>query len=411
MFAIQPPPLPGSRGYPVQFVLQTTEPFERLNVAAHNFQDALKTSGKFMFTDMDLKFDEPQSTVVIDREKTAQLGLTMNDVGSALASMLGGGYVNYFSLSGRSYKVIPQVMQRYRLNPSQLNDYYVHTADGTPVPLSTLVHVTTKTVPETLNHFQQLNSVTVSGMTMPGVAQGDAVSYMTELAKTVLPQGYRVDYAGPMRQFVQESGGFALTVIFAGIIIFLSLAAQFESFRDPFIILLSVPMSIAGALIFIFLGVGDASINIYTKVGIVTLAGLVSKHGILIVEFANKLQEAGKTKREAIEEAAGIRLRPILMTTAAMVLGVFPLLVATGAGAASRFNMGLVIASGLTIGTFFTLFVVPAAYLLLAADHHKKRAEEEEEGKGPRLVSGADRLRAEEHGKDVNVAGAKNAAF
>jgi multidrug efflux pump len=202
---------------------------------------------------------------------------------------------------------------------------------------------------------------------------GDVLKYMQNLAKTTLPQGYSVDYGGLSRQFVQESNGFVMTFVFALIIIFLSLAAQFESFRDPFVILVSVPMSIAGALVFISLGIGGASLNIYTEVGLVTLMGLVSKHGILIVEFANEIQKAGKTKREAIEQAAGIRLRPILMTTAAMVLGMIPLIIASGAGAVSRFNMGLVIASGIAIGTLFTLFVVPAVYMLLAADHHEKR--------------------------------------
>src|SRR6202035_4710278 len=229
--------------------------------------------------------------------------------------------------------------------------YYIRTADGTLVPLSTIATVTTKTVPESLNHFQQLNSAQIVGVAMPGVAQGDALKFLQDLAARTLPEGYSVDYGGLSRQYVQESSGFAATFGFALIIIFLSLAALFESFRDPLIILVSVPMSIAGALLFVSVGIGGASLNIYTDVGLVTLMGLISKHGILIVEFANKLQEEGKSKREAIETATGIRLRPILMTTAAMVLGVVPLLLASGAGAVSRFNMGLVIASGLAIGT------------------------------------------------------------
>jgi multidrug efflux pump len=272
-------------------------------------------------------------------------------------------------MSGRSYKVIPQVGQRFRLNARQLLDYYIRTADGTLVPLSTIATVSTKTVPESLNHFQQLNSATIQGVTMPGVAQGDALAFLQDLSKRTLPQGYSIDYGGLSRQYVQESSGFVTMFGFALIIIFLSLAALFESFRDPVIILVSVPMSIAGALIFVSVGIGGASLNIYTEVGLVTLMGLISKHGILIVQFANHLQAEGRTKREAIELAAGIRLRPILMTTAAMVLGVVPLITATGAGAVSRFQMGLVIASGLSIGTLFTLFVVPAVYMLLAADH------------------------------------------
>jgi multidrug efflux pump len=368
--AFQPPPLPGSIGLPVQFAIITTEPFARLNEIAQAFLQQALASGMFIFLDCDLKIDNPQSEVTIDRDKTAQLGLRMSDVGGALASMLGGGYVNYFSLSGRSYKVIPQVQQRFRLNPQQLLDYYIRTADGSLVPLATVASVNTKTVPESLNHFQQLNSATIAGVVMPGVAQGDALEFLQNLATRTLPEGYSVDYGGLSRQYIQESSGFVVTFGFALIVIFLSLAALFESFRDPVIILVSVPMSIAGALVFVTLGFGGMSLNIYTEVGLVTLMGLISKHGILIVQFANDLQQQGRTKREAIEQAAGIRLRPILMTTAAMVLGVVPLITATGAGAVSRFQMGVVIASGLAIGTLFTLFVVPAVYLLFAADHH-----------------------------------------
>ncbi len=365
----QPSPLPGSNGLPIQFVLQTTESFARLNEVAQEFLQAVHKTGMFMFVDQDLKFDSPQAVLEIDRDKTAQLGLTMNDIGTSLSAMLGGGYVNYFSLDGRSYKVIPQVQQQYRLNTDQLSNYYIRTVSGDSVQLSTIAHVVTKTVPQAINHFQQLNSATISGVLLPGVSIGTALQTMRNLAEHSLPQGYLVDYAGQSRQFIQESSGFALTFCFAVIIIFLALAAQFESFRDPFIILVSVPMSIAGALIFICLGVGGSTLNIYTEVGLVTLMGLISKHGILIVQFANDLQLQGLTKRQAIEEAASVRLRPILMTTAAMVLGVLPLLVASGAGAVSRFNMGLVITSGLTIGTLFTLFVVPAVYMLLGAEH------------------------------------------
>ena len=371
--AFQPPALPGSFGLPVQFVIVTTEPFERLNQVAQQFLQQSLASGMFIFLDSDLKIDNPQSDITIDRDKTAQLGLKMSDVGGSLAAMLGGGYVNYFSISGRSYKVIPQVQQRYRLNPRQLLDYYIRTSDGSLVPLSTIATVSTKTVPESLNHFQQLNSATIQGVAMPGVAQGDALAFLQNLAARTLPEGYSVDYGGLSRQYVQETSGFVTTFGFALIVIFLALAALFESFRDPVIILVSVPMSIAGALIFVSLGFGGMSLNIYTEVGLVTLMGLISKHGILIVQFANHLQAEGRTKREAIEQAAGIRLRPILMTTAAMVLGVVPLITASGAGAVSRFQMGVVIASGLSIGTLFTLFVVPAVYLVFAADHHAAR--------------------------------------
>ncbi len=372
--AFQPPALPGSIGLPVQFVIVTTDPFEQLNTIAQQFMQQALASGMFIFLDCDLKIDNPQSDIIIDRDKTAQLGLRMSDVGGAMAAALGGGYVNYFSISGRSYKVIPQVQQRYRLNPQQLLDYYIRTSDGSVVPLSTVASISTRTVPESLNHFQQLNSATIQGVEMPGVAQGDALAFLQNLAKRTLPQGYSVDYGGLSRQYIQETSGFATTFGFALIIIFLALAALFESFRDPVIILVSVPMSIAGALVFVSLGFGGMSLNIYTEVGLVTLMGLISKHGILIVQFANQLQAGGRSKREAIEQAAAIRLRPILMTTAAMVLGVAPLITATGAGAVSRFQMGVVIASGLAIGTLFTLFVVPAVYLLFAADHHRHAA-------------------------------------
>ncbi|MDD5463100.1 MAG: efflux RND transporter permease subunit [Methylococcales bacterium] len=369
--AFQPPPLPGSSGLPLQFVIGTTESFDQLNSVMQQLLQEAQKSGMFMFLDNDLKYDQPQSKVEIDRNKTALLGLTMQDVGSSLASMLGGGYVNYFSMAGRSYKVIPQIEQSSRLNADQLLNYYIRTADGASVPLSTIATISTKTVPQSLNRFQQLNAAIISGVPFPGVTLGDAINSLKIIAERILPPGYSIDYAGQSRQLVQESSGFIFTFLFALIIIFLALAAQFESFRDPLIILVSVPMSIAGALIFIALGIGGATLNIYTEVGLVTLMGLISKHGILIVEFANNKQKEGLSKRAAIETAASIRLRPILMTTAAMVLGVLPLIFANGAGAVSRFNIGLVIATGIAIGTLFTLFVVPAVYLLIGENHAK----------------------------------------
>ena len=248
-------------------------------------------------------------------------------------------------------------------------DYPIANVNGIPVPLSTIATIRHETVPETLNHFQQLNAATLAGVPAPGVSQAEALNYLRGLAARTLPQGYSVDYGG-MRQYLAESGGVMATFGFAIIIVFLALAALFESFRDPLVILISVPLSIAGAMIFIAIGIGGATLNIYTQVGLVTLIGLISKHGILIVEVANEEQQGGKTKRAAIVAAATIRLRPILMTTAAMVLGVVPLVFASGAGAASRFAIGLVISTGLAIGTLFTLFVVPAVYLVFAADHH-----------------------------------------
>lgn len=375
--AFQRSPLPGSgRGLPVQLVIGTTESYRQLNDVSRELMKKGLASGTFAFMDTDLKIDKPQISVEIDRDLTAQLGLTMSDVGTALGGMLGGAYVNYFSLSGRSYKVIPQIMQRYRLNADQLKDYYLTAANGSAVPFSTIVHLKSKVVPESLNRFQQLNAATISGVPLPGVTLGQALSTLENLADEILPEGYTIDYAGQSRQYKQESSALVVTFGFAMIIIFLSLAALFESFRDPVIVLVSVPMSICGAMVFISLGIGGASLNIYTQVGLVTLIGLISKHGILIVQFANDLQREGKKKREAVEMAAAIRLRPILMTTAAMVLGVVPLVTASGAGAAGRFNMGLVIMTGIAIGTLFTLFVVPAIYLLLATEHGQSEQEE-----------------------------------
>ncbi|MGN6382379.1 MAG: efflux RND transporter permease subunit [Dyella sp.] len=363
--AFQFPPLPGASGLPIQMVITTTEPFENLSEVAGQVLAKAQASGKFYFIDSDLKVDKPQATVSFDRDMITSLGLTQQDIGASLGAALGGGYVNYFSISGRSYRVIPQVLQADRLNPHQVLDYYINTPGGEVIQASTVAKIKHQVVPRSLNHFQQLNSATISGVS--GMSQGDALKYLSDLVKEVAPTGYTVDYAGQSRQFTQESGGFGGTLLFAVIIVFLALAAQFNSLRDPIVILVSVPLALFGALIFVNL---FTSLNIYTEVGLVTLMGLISKHGILMVEFANHSQLAGMSKREAIEHAAAVRLRPILMTTAAMVLGVVPLVIASGAGAAGRFNMGLVISTGLAIGTLFTLFVVPAFYMLLSTDHH-----------------------------------------
>ena len=369
--AFQRPPLPGSgSGLPLQFVISSTEPFEQINRASQALLSKAQASGMFMFLDSNLKFDKPQTSIELDRDKASQLGLNMQDISNVLASSLGGNYINYFNLAGRSYKVIPQLMRSQRINQKQLLDYSIKTTNGAVVPLSTIAHLKTTVVPEVLNHFQQLNSVTLSGVAFPGVSQGQMLKALNTMAKSILPIGYTIDYSGQSRQYTQESNAALVTFFFALLIIFICLAALFESFRDPLIVLISVPMSICGALIFISLGIGGSSLNIYTEVGLVTLIGLISKHGILIVQFANDLQKQGKSKLESIEMASAIRLRPILMTTAAMVLGVLPLIIASGAGAVSRFNIGLVIASGISIGTLFTLFVVPAMYLFLAKDHH-----------------------------------------
>jgi multidrug efflux pump len=369
--AFQFPALPGSQGYPVQFVITTTEPIENLNDVSTKLLDKARASGMFWFIDSDMKLDKPQSTVTVNRDLVGDLGLTSQSVGSALGAALGGGYVNYFAIAGRSYKVIPQVLQVDRLNPDQVLDYYVHSGDGSLIPARTLASLHTTVVPETISHFQQLNSATLGGVA--AVSQGEALKFLKDTMLQVAPSGYNADYSGASRQFMLGSGSFVFTLIFALIIVYLALAAQFESFRDPAVIMVSVPMALFGALIFVNIGMRGLSLNIYTQVGLVTLLGLISKHGILIVQFANDLQRSGHSKLEAIEEAAAVRLRPILMTTAAMVFGVVPLVIASGAGAAGRQAMGTVLLTGLSIGTLFTLFVVPAFYILIGADHGHER--------------------------------------
>jgi multidrug efflux pump len=382
--AFQFPALPGSFGFPVQFVITTTDPLQNLNEVANRVLDKARSSGMFWFIDADLKLDKPQSTVTVDRDMVSDLGLTQQNVGGALTAALGGGYVNYFAIAGRSYKVIPQVLQVDRLNPDQVLDYYVHSGDGSLIPARTVATLKTSVVPETISHFQQLNSATIAGV--PAVAEADALKFLRTTLKEVAPSGYTADYSGESRQFMLGSGSFVVTLLFALTIVYLALAAQFESFRDPAVILVSVPMALFGALIFINLGLRGLSLNIYTQVGLVTLLGLISKHGILIVQFANQLQRDGHTKLDAIEEAAAVRLRPILMTTAAMVFGMVPLVIASGAGAAGRQAMGTVLVTGLSIGTLFTLFVVPAVYIFIGADHgHERKLGDP--GKDPTLAA------------------------
>lgn len=365
-------PLPGSSGLPIQFVIKTTGSFDSLYPDSQALLRAALKTGKFIFLMSDLKIDQPEVTVVVDRDKAAMLGLNMQDVGAALSEALGGGYVNYFDLDGRPYQVIPQTDRLARLNVDNLKNYYVLSKNGINVPLSAIATFKQAVIPESINHFQQQNSATLQGVAAPGVSTATALKTLQGLARQILPASDTLDYAGETRQFMQETNSFIITFAFALIIIFLALAALFNSFRDPLIILVSVPMSIAGALAFIYIGVGGLSLNIYTEVGLVTLMGLVSKHGILIVEVANEARmHRGMNKREAIEYAANIRLRPILMTTAAMVVGVLPLIFAVGAGAASRFAMGMVIATGLSIGTLFTLFVVPAVYMVISGKHDR----------------------------------------
>ncbi|MCC5791537.1 MAG: efflux RND transporter permease subunit [Legionellaceae bacterium] len=368
-FAVIPPALPGGGGgTPVQFVIKTTNDFATLYTITEKLIDEARKEGLFMYLDNSLKFNQPELNFSINRSKASEMGLDMQSIGSSLTSALSGNYVNYFNLQGRSYQVIPQLDRRFRMVPEQLSNIYVRTNTDVMVPLSTVMSPTNHVQPNAVTHFQQMNSATIQAVARPDVTLGQALSFLEQKAQDILPQGYTVDYAGQSRQFIQEGSSLIAAFFLAILIIFLVLAAQYESYRDPLIVLISVPMSLCGALI--PLNLGAATINIYTQVGLITLIGLISKHGILIVNFANQLQaEKGLDKRAAVEEAAAIRLRPILMTTAAMVFGVSPLLAATGAGAESRFDIGLVISTGLIVGTFFTLFVVPTMYTYLAADH------------------------------------------
>lgn len=373
----QPPSLPGGgAGLPIQFVVESTEPLSDMLEVTQQILVKVKKTGKFQNINSDLFYNMQQGDIKLNKEKIAEFGLTMEDVGNSLSTALSENYINYFDYMGRSYQVIPQVQDDTRLNANQLLNYYINTASGQPISLATIATVTNDVGPQSVNHFQQLNSVTISATAVPGVSMGDALNVLKSIAKPILPHGYSIDYAGQSRQYENQSNAMVITFGLAIIIIFLSLAVLFNSFRDPLIVLISVPMSICGAMIFISLGVGGITLNIYTEVGLVTLIGLISKHGILIVEFANDLQKIGKNKFDAIVGAVETRFRPILMTTAAMVLGVIPLILATGAGAESRFDIGLVIATGISIGTCFTLFVVPAMYLLIAEDYSKKKPEE-----------------------------------
>ena len=363
------PSLPGTSGLPFQFVLQSDADFREIDAVADSLVGRGMGSGQFLFLRKAVEFSRPKAILIIDRDRAADLGISMADIGRNLATLLGDNYVNRFSLDGRSYKVIPQVEQVFRLNPDVLGDLYLRSASGDQVPLSSLVRIERTVEPSKRTQFQQLNSVTIEGLMAPGVSEGDAMAAMEAIAAEELPRGYSFDYTGGTRQFAQQGSALVITFFMSLLVIYLVLAAQFESWRDPLIILVSVPMSIAGALAFLTLGF--ATVNIYTQVGLITLIGLITKNGILIVEFANQLQaEQGMSKREAIEQAAKIRLRPILMTTVAMLVAMIPLLTASGPGAVSRFHIGLVITTGLGIGTLFTLFVVPAVYLLLARDHH-----------------------------------------
>ncbi|HHH43406.1 MAG TPA: multidrug efflux protein [Gammaproteobacteria bacterium] len=384
------PSLPGSGGgLPVQFVITSEGGYRELDRVADQLIGRGMASGRFMFLMKEIQYSRPRTTLVIDRDRAGDLGISMRDIGRNLATLLGGNDVNRFSLEGRSYKVIPQVLRDYRLQPDLLKDYYIRPGSGELVnlsaglsatdlvrdngaaelvPLDSFIHLQDSVEPSQRTQFQQLNSLTVMGVLAPRVPLGDALGFLAATAREIFPRGFGWDYAGGSRQYAQQGSALLITFFLSILVIYLVLAAQFESWRDPVIILVSVPMSIAGALAFITMDF--ATINIYTQVGLITLIGLIAKNGILIVEFANQLQiREGLDRRAAVEKAAAIRLRPILMTTVSMVVAMVPLLMASGPGAVSRFHIGLTIASGLGVGTLFTLFVVPAVYVVLARKH------------------------------------------
>ncbi|GEA51610.1 multidrug resistance protein [Vibrio inusitatus NBRC 102082] len=373
LFTISPPDLPGTaQGLPFQMVIKTpTGSYQDLYQYAEKLKEYALSSGKFIYVQNDLKFAKPQLEITINRDKAALMNVNAQDVGNVLTRYISEGFINYFALDQRSYQVITQVSRDDRSSVDDINQYYVRSNNGDMVPLSALVDITESVQPSSVDQFQQLNSATIEGKMMPGISVGEAYEVMLKGADEILPKSYSVDSSGQLRQFVEEGSSLIGTFFLALIIIYLVLAAQFESFRDPLIVLTSVPLSIFGAMIPLYLGLD--TLNIYTEVGLVTLIGLISKHGILIVEFANQLQkECNGDKRQAAIKAASERLRPILMTTAAMVIGVVPLLTAAGAGAQSRFAIGLVITVGMSIGTLFTLFVVPTIYTFLAEDHSKE---------------------------------------
>jgi len=388
MFPVTPAALPGGGDFPVEFIIASTAEPEQILAFAEQIQRKAAQSGMFAFPPLiDVKIDKPQAELVIDRDKVAAMGLSLASVGGDVSAMLGGSYVNRFNIDGRSYKVIPQVQRVDRLTPEQLGNIHVTGPNGELVPLSSVATVKNTTVARSLNRFQQLNAVKISGVAVRPL--DEALRFLEDEAVKILPQGYVLDYTGDSRQLRTEGNTFLFSFGLAVVLIFLTLAAQFNSFRDPFIILAgSVPLGMFGALVFTFLKMPDPNVafwtegwtttlNIYSQVGLVTLVGLVAKNGILIVEFANQLQLSGMPKMQAVHEASMTRLRPILMTAGSTIAGFFPLVLISGAGAAARNSIGLVLVGGMTTGTLFTLFVIPSIYVLVARDHSVDKKNDE----------------------------------
>lgn len=374
--AFTPPPLPGSSGFfPIDFVITSSASYDDLDRIADQVLTRARKSGKFLFLQKDLKIDQPQHALVIDRKLAASLGISMSQIAAALQPMLSGAYVNRFIMNGYAYQVIPEAPIQYRDTTRALGQIHLRTASGELVPLANVASFKTRVIPESLPQFNRLNSVSIQGVPFPGVSQGAALAFLKQLTHEVSPTS-AVDYGGSSRQFMQEGNTFMVSVILALVLIYLLLSAQFNSFRDALIVMFAVPMSAAGALLFMTLGL--ASLNIYTQIALITLIGLITKQGILVVQFANEIQESeGLSLREAVEKAASIRLRPILMTTLSMALGVIPLIIASGYGAPPRNQLGIVIATGLGIGSLFSLYIVPLMYLYLSRDHAKIAAGEQ----------------------------------
>ncbi|MER8800346.1 efflux RND transporter permease subunit [Mesorhizobium sp. M0898] len=375
-FVFAPPTLPGSGGgLPITMVVRSTGDASQVYEAAEDIKNKAQASGRFIVVQNSMTFDAPQVTVTIDRDRAAALNLPIADIGRTLTLLVGGAEVAQFDRESNSYDIIPQVPQSFRDNPEKLGEYFVRSVSGEMVPLSAVVKISTNASPAAIEQFNQLNSATISALPRPGITTGDGLQAIEDIAKQSLPDTFFIDYTGQSRQ--EKEQGYTIIIAFAAavLVIYLVLAAQFESFRDPLIIMMAVPLSIFGAIVPLNVGLG--TLNIYTQVGLITLIGLITKHGILLVEFANQQREMhGMRRRDAIIASARVRLRPILMTTAAMALGVVPLIISSGAGAAARYSMGLVIFTGILVGTMFTLFVVPMFYTFIASKdlpHHAEK--------------------------------------